>query len=85
MDRDAPDVKSFLDLLNTLDEHSFAPARELFNTNADLIIARAPGRLDVMGGIADYSGSHVLEFPIAEATFVALQPNDGAGSTSSLC
>jgi L-arabinokinase len=60
----------YLDLLNTLD------ARRLFNTKAELIVTRAPGRLDVMGGIADYSGSHVLEFPIAEATFVALQLND---------
>ena len=33
----------------------------------------APGRLDVMGGIADYSGSLVLEMPIAEAAFVAMQ------------
>ena len=72
MDRDTHD---FLDLLKTLDEHSFTPVRELFNTKVDLIVSRAPGRLDVMGGIADYSGSHVLEFPIAEATFVALQPN----------
>lgn len=37
------------------------------------IVTRAPGRLDVMGGIADYSGSHVLEFPIAEATVAAVQ------------
>ena len=70
------DVRDFLDLIKKLDEHPFAPARELFNTKADLIVTRAPGRLDVMGGIADYSGSHVLEFPIAEATFVALQPNN---------
>ena len=28
-------------------------------------IARAPGRLDVMGGIADYSGSLVLQLPLA--------------------
>lgn len=70
------DVRDFLDLIKKLDEHPFAPARELFNTKADLIVSRAPGRLDVMGGIADYSGSHVLEFPIAEATFVALQLND---------
>lgn len=27
----------------------------------DLFVARAPGRLDVMGGIADYSGSVVLQ------------------------
>ena len=35
--------------------------------------ARAPGRLDVMGGIADYSGSLVLQWPIRESTRVALQ------------
>ena len=70
---ETPDVRDFIDLLDNLAAHSFAPARELFNTEADLIISRAPGRLDVMGGIADYSGSHVLEFPIAEATFAAVQ------------
>ena len=68
------DVQEFLELLKTLDEHPFIAARRLFNPKPDLIVTRAPGRLDVMGGIADYSGSHVLEFPIAEATFVALQP-----------
>jgi L-arabinokinase len=31
----------------------------------DVTLARAPGRLDVMGGIADYSGSLVAEMPIA--------------------
>jgi len=71
MDRDTQD---FLHLLNTLDDHPFIAARRLFNPKPDLIVSRAPGRLDVMGGIADYSGSHVLEFPTAEATFVALQP-----------
>jgi galactokinase len=71
-----PDVHGFLDLLNSLAVHPFSPARELFNRNAELIVARAPGRLDVMGGIADYSGSHVLEYPIAEATFAAVEVND---------
>lgn len=47
--------------------------REFFAADAPLIIARAPGRLDVMGGIADYSGATVCEMPIAEAAFVALQ------------
>jgi L-arabinokinase len=37
-------------------------------------VARAPGRLDVMGGIADYSGALVLQWPIREATRVALLP-----------
>ncbi len=36
-------------------------------------VARAPGRLDVMGGIADYSGSLVLQLPLAEACHVAVQ------------
>lgn len=40
---------------------------------ADVFVTRAPGRLDVMGGIADYSGSLVLEMPTQEAAIVALQ------------
>lgn len=36
-------------------------------------IARAPGRLDVMGGIADYSGARVLELPLACATTATVQ------------
>jgi galactokinase len=32
----------------------------------------APGRLDVMGGIADYSGSLVLQMPISQKTTVQL-------------
>ncbi len=63
------DVQEFIDLLN----NPLSPARQLFNAKSDLIVSRAPGRLDVMGGIADYSGSLVLEFPIAEATFAAVQ------------
>ncbi len=30
-------------------------------TQEELVVCRAPGRLDVMGGIADYSGSLVLQ------------------------
>ncbi len=37
-------------------------------------LTRAPGRLDVMGGVADYSGSLVAEITIAEAALVALAP-----------
>src|SRR5213593_1039785 len=53
-----------------------ARALKFFDRGASLIISRAPGRLDVMGGIADYSGSLVLQRPIAEATFAALQVTD---------
>ncbi|XP_022731411.1 L-arabinokinase-like isoform X3 [Durio zibethinus] len=41
----------------------------------DIFVTRAPGRLDVMGGIADYSGSLVLQMPIKEACHVAVQRN----------
>jgi galactokinase len=42
--------------------------------DAPVFVARAPGRLDVMGGIADYSGSLVLQWPIRESTRVAVRP-----------
>ena len=48
----------------------------LFERGASLCISRAPGRLDVMGGIADYSGSLVLQRPIAEGTWAAARPLD---------
>ena len=41
-----------------------------------IAVARAPGRLDVLGGIADYSGSLVLELPLAAAALAAAQPTD---------
>lgn len=44
-----------------------------FDPSRPLVLARAPGRLDVMGGIADYSGSLVLELPLNSATWVAVQ------------
>jgi galactokinase len=70
---DLPDVAAFLDLVNTLEQSPLAEAPRLFDQSVELVVARAPGRLDVMGGIADYSGSLVLEMPLGEATFVALQ------------
>jgi L-arabinokinase len=47
----------------------------LFDPAREVIVARAPGRLDLMGGIADYSGSLVLQLPIAESVIVAVQPD----------
>ncbi len=44
----------------------------LFGQGA-ITIARAPGRLDVMGGIADYSGSRVCEMPLDLAAAAAVQ------------
>ena len=45
----------------------------ILNMKDAVYVSRAPGRLDVMGGISDYSGSHALEMPIAEAAYVATQ------------
>src|SRR5437868_8027388 len=68
------DVERFIETLNALDHSEVAAARSLFDQPSDIIVTRAPGRLDVMGGIADYSGSLVLQLPIREAALVALQP-----------
>ena len=44
-----------------------------FAEGAPIFVARAPGRLDVMGGIADYSGSLVAELPIGQAALCGAQ------------
>ncbi len=69
------DIARFLELIQTLEVHPFEPARGLFEAGREVVIARAPGRLDVMGGIADYSGALVLQWPIREATCAAVQPH----------
>src|SRR5438876_12185928 len=68
------------DFLESLDQSlSSFPAgwRDLFDTERELIVTRAPGRLDLMGGIADYSGSLVLQWPIQNAVHVAVQRHQG--------
>ncbi len=67
---DARGLLDVFDFIKTLETSTF------FEPQSEIFITRAPGRLDVMGGIADYSGSLVLEMPIAEATFVAVQKDD---------
>ncbi|KAG6591644.1 L-arabinokinase, partial [Cucurbita argyrosperma subsp. sororia] len=80
-----PDTVSFLKSLvelsalndsgNTEKRREQKAAAGLFNWEEDIFVTRAPGRLDVMGGIADYSGSLVLQMPIREACHVAVQRN----------
>ncbi len=65
-----------LDLLQQLPSESDARLHRFFSTQRPVFIARAPGRLDVMGGIADYSGARVLELPLACATFALVQAQD---------
>lgn len=47
-----------------------------FLNGADLWVSRAPARLDVMGGIADYSGAQVCEKLLGCGTTAVLQPRD---------
>src|SRR5215831_17461362 len=63
-----PDTRRFLVALNA--------QRDFFSRDRPLSVGRAPGRLDLMGGIADYSGSLVLELPLQAATWVAVQSTD---------
>ena len=67
------DLAAHVDWLGTLPTHPNERLRSLFERDVPIFVARSPGRLDVMGGIADYSGSLVLELPIREAAFAAVQ------------
>jgi len=70
---DVPDLARFAGAVAThINGGVLAQAAD--HDQAPVFISRAPGRLDVMGGIADYSGALVLQWPIREATRVALRP-----------
>jgi len=45
-----------------------------FESGREIVVTRAPARLDTMGGIADYSGSVVCELTLARAAVLAIQP-----------
>jgi galactokinase len=45
-----------------------------FFTCGEIMVARVPARLDVMGGIADYSGANVCEAVLNRGMLMALQP-----------
>jgi L-arabinokinase len=68
---DLDDTAAFVGLVRKIQQDP----EGLFSSDP-LIVTRAPGRIDVMGGIADYSGSLVLPFPIAAATHVAIQVHE---------
>lgn len=70
------DVDGFIAMLRALDTHPHGSLRQFFSGEKPAVVARAPGRLDVMGGIADYSGSLVLQLPLAEATYACAQRSD---------
>jgi L-arabinokinase len=71
--RNLDDVSTFVEMLSRRSHHALETVRTLFRSGSSLVVARAPGRLDLMGGIADYSGSRVLQLPTREATLAAVQ------------
>ncbi|HOT95934.1 MAG TPA: hypothetical protein PLG50_02465 [bacterium] len=46
----------------------------IFSPNRPLFIARAPGRLEVLGHMAQRTGAMVLHYPLGKGVIVALQP-----------
>lgn len=70
-----PDLARFAsDVAQRVNAAAWARDADAPEDDGPVFLARAPGRLDVMGGIADYSGSLVLQWPIREATRVAVRP-----------
>ena len=59
-----------------LEKISADAERVIQASEKDLFVARAPGRLDVMGGIADYMGSLVCQMPLAVGAAVAVQKRE---------
>ena len=45
-----------------------------FFNSGEIVVTRVPARLDVMGGIADYSGANVCECALGRGMVIALQP-----------
>lgn len=62
-----------LDPVPRLLERTRAELGASFDFSKPMRISRAPGRLDVMGGIADYTGALVCEMPIDRAAAVVTQ------------
>ena len=62
-----------LEPIPTLQRRIVADLSQDFVAGKPIRFSRAPGRLDVMGGIADYTGSLVCEATLGRAAAVALQ------------
>src|SRR5512135_2013645 len=45
-----------------------------FFNSGEIWVTRVPARLDVLGGIADYSGANVCEAVLGRGILIALQP-----------
>jgi hypothetical protein len=49
---------------------------DFFQPDRRILITRAPGRLDVLGGLARDAGAPAVQIPVAEAACAAIQQRD---------
>lgn len=66
------EVSEFEQLLRK--PNSDASGLASFFTSGEIRVTRVPARLDVMGGIADYSGANVCEAVLGRGVLIGLQP-----------
>jgi L-arabinokinase len=67
-----PEVAEFERLLQK--PNSDATGLAGFFNSGMIVLSRVPARLDIMGGIADYSGANVCEGVLGQGIAIALQP-----------
>ena len=65
------DILNFETLLQ--DENGIAYSDSGFDKKGEIVVVRAPGRLDLMGGIADYCGANVFEATLSNAVVMGSQ------------
>ncbi len=65
------DILTFETLLQ--DENSIAYSDFGFDKKGEIVLVRAPARLDLMGGIADYCGANVFEATLSNAVVMGSQ------------
>lgn len=68
------EVAEFERLLHKRNDDTDANGLAGFFDSGAIILNRVPARLDIMGGIADYSGSNVCEGVLGSGIAIALQP-----------
>jgi len=64
------------ELFAPMERYLAEKGRDLFRPAETITVGRGPARIDVMGGIADYSGSVVFEGTLGQAAALAVQPRD---------
>ena len=69
------EILEFESMLRFQDEQLFGESG--FEKSGRVVITRAPARLDVMGGIADYCGAHVAALTLEHGAVVGCQIREG--------